>query len=203
MKAKRKFATILGIVALATMFVSTANAACGSQGQFKQQSWDGASSPASLLQVNFPFFNEPIVGMWHVTFTAKGNTGAMAPPDGAPIDNSMVVFHSDGTEIMESDRPPQDGQICLGVWEQTGKGKYKVNHMPWLANDTTNAPSGIGNPTGPVQLMEEITLSPDRQHYKGTFTLDAYDLSGNQIAHIVGVLAGTRLNIKTKVKDLL
>lgn len=171
MRTRSKIAAVaFGIVVLATMFASTANAECGSmKGQFKQQSWNGASSPASLLEVNFPFFNEPIVGMWHVTFSAKGNTGAMAPPDGAPIDNSMVIFHSDGTEIMESDRPPQDGQICLGVWEQTGRGKYKVNHMPWLANDMTNAPSGIGNPAGPLQLMEEITLSPDGQHYKGTF----------------------------------
>jgi hypothetical protein len=52
----------------------------------------------------------------------------------------------------------------------------------WLANDTTNAPSGIGNPTGPVRIVQAITLSPDGQHYTGTFTLRALGLSGNQIA---------------------
>jgi hypothetical protein len=53
---------------------------------------------------------------------------------------------------------------------------------------------------GGSQLIEEITLSPDGNHYSGTFTLDAYDPSGNQVAHIVGVLTATRVNINTKVK---
>ena len=75
--------------------------------------------------------------------------------------------------------------------------------MPWAGNDTENAPSGIGNPLGGSQLMEEITLSHDGNHYSGTFTLDAYDPSGTQVAHIVGVQSATRVNIDTKVKDLL
>jgi hypothetical protein len=115
----------------------------------------------------------------------------------------MVVWHSDGTEIMNSDRPAQDGNFCLGVWEKTGRLTYKLNHMPWAGNDTTNAPSGIGNPSGAVQIIEEVTLSPDGKHYAGTFTLDAYDTSGNPVAHIVGLVAATRVTVNTKVSDLL
>ncbi len=77
------------------------------------------------------------------------------------IDNAMVVLHSDKTEIMESARPPQDGNFCLGVWEKTGVRSYYVNHLPWLGNDTTNAPSGIGNPTAGAQITEHVTLSED------------------------------------------
>ena len=143
---------------------------------------------------------DPIVGMWHVTFTAEKNE--LGPPDGTPIDNSIVVWHSDGTEIMNSLRPAQDGNFCLGVWEKTGKFTYKLNHLPWAGNDTTNAP-GIGNPQGGVQIFQEITLSPDGNHYTGRFTLDAYDPSGNSTAHIIGVINATRLTVNTKMRDLL
>jgi hypothetical protein len=104
---------------------------------------------------------------------------------------------------MNSARPPQDGDFCMGVWKKTGKYTYKLNHFAWLANDTANAPSGIGNPTGPAQIIEEVTLSPDGKHYNGTFTLNAYDTSGNQVAHIVGVISATRITLNTTVGDLL
>jgi hypothetical protein len=139
--------------------------------------------------------------MWHVTFTAEGNE--LGPPDGTRIYNALVVWHSDGTEIMGSARPVQDGDICLGIRKKAGKSRYKLNHLPWMGNDTANAPSGIGNPSGPTQIVEEVTLSPDGKHYTGTFTLDAYDPSGNQVAHIVGAIRGTRVTVDTKVSDLI
>jgi hypothetical protein len=46
-------------------------------------------------------------------------------------------------------------------------------------------------------------VSPDHKHYAGTFTLEAYDLSGNRIAHITGVLSGTRITMDTTVPELL
>jgi hypothetical protein len=144
---------------------------------------------------------EPIVGMWHVIFTAEGNK--VGPPNGTPVDNAVVVWHSDKTEIMNSGRPPQDGDFCMGVWEVTGKGKYKLNHFAWAGNDTTNAPFGIGNPAGPTHIVEEVTVGPDGKHFTGAFTLDAYDTSGNVVTHIVGALKGTRITVDTTVSDLL
>jgi hypothetical protein len=144
---------------------------------------------------------DPIVGMWHVTFTAQGNT--VGPPDGTPIDNALVTWHSDGTELMNSARPPQDGDFCMGVWKKTGSNKYKLNHFAWFANDTANAPGGVGNPTGPTRILQQITLNADGNHYSGTFALDAYDTSGTQVAHIVGVIAATRITINTTVPGLL
>jgi hypothetical protein len=141
-----------------------------------------------------------IVGMWHVTFTAKTQNGSTIPDTG--IDNALVVWHSDKTEIMNSARPPQDGNFCLGVWEQTGKFTYYLNHFPWLANDTSNAPSGIGNPTGPTHLVESVTLSPDGNHYSGTFKLHAYDTSNNIVVSFTGVLTATRITTSTTEGDL-
>jgi hypothetical protein len=67
----------------------------------------------------------------------------------------------------------------------------------------TNAPSGIGDPTGPTRVLEEITLSPDGNHYTGSFTLDAYDTAGNRVAHIIGTISATRITLDTTVPDLL
>jgi hypothetical protein len=66
------------------------------------------------------------------------------PPDDTPIDSGYVQWHSDGTEIMNSGRPPQNGDFCLGVWEKTGRSRYKLNHFA-LGNviDPTN-PTAIG-----------------------------------------------------------
>jgi hypothetical protein len=186
------------------MLAASANAACGDSNRLgatlHRQFWQGSDGfGPSVLQVSDS--SDPIVGMWHVTFTAEGNE--LGPPDDTPIDNALVTWHSDGTELMNSARPPQDGNFCMGVWKKTGKSTYKLNHFAWLANDTANAPSGIGNPTGPTRFFEEITLSPDGKHYSGKFTLDAYDTSGNPVAHIVGVIAATRITLDTTVPDLL
>jgi hypothetical protein len=80
---------------------------------------------------------------------------------------------------------------------------YRLNHFAWLANDTANAPSGVGNPTGPARLFERITLSPDGNQYSGKFTLDAFDTSGNRLAHIVGTVSATRITLHTTVANLL
>jgi hypothetical protein len=118
------------------------------------------------------------------------------------IDNALVVWHSDKTEIMNSARPPQDGNFCLGVWEKTGARSYYLNHIPWLSNDTTNAPSGIGNPAGPTQITERVTLSEDGKSYSGSFTLVAYNLDGTKAVTFTGVLSGMRITISTPATSL-
>jgi hypothetical protein len=205
---------IFGAMVLGTAFVSNATAQCGLSPvhHAAPASWRPlAPSPGEprLMPASFvPGFatigdaeDEPIVGMWHVTFTAEGNAGG--PPDNTPIDNALVVWHSDNTEIMNSGRPPQDGDFCMGVWEKVGKSRYRLNHFAWGGNDTANAPSGIGNAAGPTRFTEEVVVSADGNHYGGWFTLDAYDTSGTVTTHIIGVIAGTRITVNTTVSDLL
>lgn len=191
---------IAAMLMVAGMLAPAAQADCGFnlKGKTKivPQAWDGRYG--TLL----PIATGPsIVGMWHVTFTAEGN--AAGPPNGTPIDDALVTWHADGTEIMNSARPPQDGQFCMGVWEQVAPLNYKLNHFAWFGNDTENAPSGIGNPSGPTHVTEQITLSANGNHFTGHFTLDAYDPTGVVVAHIVGLVKGTRITISTKVSDLL
>jgi hypothetical protein len=200
MKNFKKLLTVLAIPLMGVGLAATANAQCGSlAAKLHKQAWHSGNPGATLIQTADDL--DPIVGMWHVMFTAEGNPDG--PPDGTPIDNALVVWHSDGTEIMASARPPQDGDICLGVWEKVGKSKYKLNHLAWLANDTTNAPSGIGNPAGPTRILEMITLSADGNSYTGTFTLRATDPAGKTTAHIVGTVSATRVTTNTTIEELL
>ena len=198
----KKLVVATGPLLIALSLAVTANASCGDKPvtAFHRQAWEGSAfSVPGLVLINED--NDPIVGLWHVTFTAHGNNPG--PPNGTPIDNALVTWHRDGTEIMNSGRPPQDGQFCMGVWKRTGYLRYQLNHFAWAGNDTANAPTGIGNPAGPTHITETILLSPDGNHYVGTFTLDAYDTDGNSTAHIVGVIQATRITINTTVKDLL
>jgi hypothetical protein len=198
------FAAALGVALMATLLTATATAGCGDQylnpgASLHRQSWDTDATHPSLLLAQYS--NDPIVGMWQVKFTAQGNTGPKAPPDGTPIDSALVVWHNDGTEIMNSGRPAQDGNFCMGVWEKTGRVRYKLNHFA-LGNDTANAPSGVGNPAGPTHIVETVVLSSDANSYAGNFTLNAYNTAGKRTAHIVGVIAATRITVSTPIQSL-
>jgi hypothetical protein len=205
----KRFAAALGLALIGMILTAKAGAECGSYllghkagAVVSPQSWSGAEvSSASLLLVSEHDSNDSIVGMWKFTLTAQGNTGPGAPPDGVPLDIGFTQWHSDGTEIINSGRPPQDGSICLGVWEKTGKSRYKFNHFA-TGYDTANAPSGIGNPTGPTHIVGDVMVSRDGKHYAGTFTLDAYDTSNTLIAHLVGVITATRITVRTPASSI-
>jgi hypothetical protein len=98
---------------------------------------------------------------------------------------------------MNSSRPAQDGNFCLGVWQQTGRRQYFLNHVPWQGNDP------FGNPEDGAQILEKITLSPDGNSYSGKFTFQAYDINGNPTLAITGELTATRITPSTPFSSLL
>ena len=203
-----RLAATLGLVLIGTFLTPKATAECGyypphhkAHAVISPQSWNGAEFSSGSLVLVSEDSNASIVGMWKITLTAEGNTGPGAPPDGALLDSALVQWHSDGTEVMNSGRPPQDGNVCFGVWEKTGRSRYTLNHFA-IGNDTANAPSGIGNPSGPTQIVEDVTVSRDGKHYAGTFTLDVYDPSNTVVAHIVGVINATRITVHTPATSI-
>jgi hypothetical protein len=202
-----KLFTVAGALVLAMTIVPSALAQCGlSRKLVKPASWNpqlrGTHVMRSELGTSDDDDDSPsIVGMWHVIFTAKTSNGTTIP--NTQIDNALVQWHSDKTEIMNSERPAQDGDFCLGVWAKTGRFTYHLNHFAWLGgSDATNAPSGIGNPAGPTRLVESITLSEDGNRYSGTFKLDAYDTSNNPTVSFTGVLTATRITTNTTEGEL-
>ncbi len=69
--------------------------------------------------------------------------------------------------------------------------------------DPTVSPDVIGQPQGGAQIIEKITLSPDGNSYTGTFTLHAYDTSGNVYVWFTGVLSAKRITPDTPFSALL
>jgi hypothetical protein len=206
---KSIFCKLLPVVGTVTMALVAAGASaqCGLSKSYKPAAFHPQLGSAQMLRAGMFEDDDQggpsIVGMWHVTFTAHTVNGDPIPSNAYPmIDNALVVWHSDGTEIMNSARPPQDGNFCLGVWQRTGTRSYYLNHIPWLGNDTQNAPSGIGSPTGPTQITESVMLSLDGKSYSGTFTLIAYNLDHTVAISFTGVVSGSRITTSTKATTL-
>jgi len=191
----KKLTVVVGLLAFCLAVVPQVNAECGSLNPFtkgatlQRQSWQyqGECPAASLLLVSDQSSDDPIVGFWKVTLTARGNADI---PDGAPIDQGYAQWHSDHTEIMNSSRPPVTGSFCLGVWKHVGRSRYSLNHfgISWDQNS---------NIVGPANIREHVALAPDGKSFSGSFTIDQYDLSGNLLMHIQGDIAGFRISVET------
>ncbi|MGI8494836.1 MAG: hypothetical protein ACR2L1_05930, partial [Pyrinomonadaceae bacterium] len=128
-----------------------------------------------------------IVGLWNVKFVSVGTPGI---PDGTVIDQAYVIWHSDGTEIMNSGRPAISSNFCLGVWKQIGRSGFKLNHFA-KAWDMDTGKTFVG----PVNIKEDVVLNKFEDRYRGTFTLDQFDTNGNVLAHITGKLTGARITV--------
>ena len=202
-----RFVVWMGALALASAMVPGAVAQCGLPGRLiKPMAWQPQSRGAQPMLLRAAFDEDEegsIVGMWHVLLTAHTMNGQAIP--NTVIDNSLAVWHRDGTEIMNSLRPAQDGNFCLGVWKHTGQRSYLLNHIPWGGNvfDPAAPPDAIGAPQAGVQILENVTLSPDGDSYSGTFTLQAYNTSGNVYISFSGTVSAKRVTTSTPFSDLL
>ena len=193
--------TIFGSLAFATVFAANASAGCGyepgQKGAFLERQpgqSNGQFKPAAFVLVSDHDNDSdgaPIVGMWKVKFTSKGNLSHNPPiPDGAPIDFGYSQWHSDGTEFLNSGgRSPATQNFCLGVWKRTGSATYKLNHIG-LSYDLIS-----GTQNGSANIREQLTLDHTGNTYTGTFTIDVFDTNGNHVDHIEGVITGQRVTV--------
>jgi hypothetical protein len=196
----RTLGLAFGALALAFSFAPNAAAQCGGYPRTKasHSSWQYQTGQARLLQAAFvpndSLDDAGIVGFWHVKFVSVGTAGIT---DGTEIDAGYSLWHSDGTEIMNSGgRSPITGDYCMGVWARVGFNKYKLNHFG-AAWDPTGATL-----VGPGHIQEEVTLAPGGNKFSGTFNIDQYDESGNVVAHLQGTITGTRINVNTPAESI-
>lgn len=194
---------------LGAMFATQASAGCAYPEQKaspSQQEQPGQGQArfirAAYLTVSDEDFDDAaIVGLWKVTFTAKGNTNGI--PDGAPIDKGYQQWHGDGTELLNSFRAPTTGQFCMGVWKQVGHFTYKLNHfaLGWTFDPSapvTGPGTGGASFAGTSNIRETVTLNRDRNSYTGTFTITSYTTDGTMVVPptpIVGTVTGTRVTV--------
>jgi hypothetical protein len=124
---------------------------------------------------------DPIVGLWHVVYTAGGAT----------FNESLDQWHSDGTEFENAWLAPAEGNICFGVWKPTGSHSVILHHVGWTFDPTSTTATANGTFT----LDEENTVSKDGKTYTGTFTFKTFDLKGNPGAEVTGTMAATRITV--------
>jgi hypothetical protein len=207
-------AASLAICALGAAFVQQANAGC-SQSYLpkKTASWYAPGSlygAAKFVKADYrqvseddygqSFFRPAITGVWAFQFISKGNLGTLGIPDG-PFDNGNTLWFADGNEMTVSGaRDPASGDVCVGVWKQTGEWTYELTHIG-LGWNVAGNPQGLPvGPGGPGIFKELITLGRDGNSYSGTFTLTQLGPDGKTPAlpaPIKGLVVATRVTQNT------
>ena len=180
-------------VALGALFPAISRAECGLSTMVRPTAaWPEVKLPQALAQSSAvsSIMREPasgevasaaaqhptIVGLWRVTFVSGGQT----------VDEGFDQWNTGGTEILNDTPPPATGNVCLGVWTQTGGFSYKLKHPSWTFDAS-------GNLNGTVIIREQPVVAPNGNSFQGPFTLDAYDLSGNFLWHADGTITGRRI----------
>ena len=117
-----------------------------------------------------------IVGLWDVLYTAGGK----------PVYQGLEQWHSDGLEWEFADIPPVSGDVCMGVWSQTGFRTVSLYHTGWTFDSN-------GAPNGTMQLTHADTVSADGDHFSGTFDLKFLNAKGQVVNEVSGIDKGTRI----------
>ena len=126
--------------------------------------------------------HDSIVGLWHTIFTVEGSVW----------DEAYEQWHSDGTELaVDNAVPPLLGNVCVGVFKQSGLRTYKLRHVTWNW-DPSGAPLA-----GSFLLLMTVTTDPHNNTFTGTFVTDSFDTLGNVIPelHAEGTVSADRINV--------
>lgn len=186
----KRMMTTLSLLLAGTILTASAVAQCTGTAPLKpklhRQAWQGSNDVASLINVSSN--DDPIVGMWRIQFLDGTNV----------IDQGIVQWHNDGTEMMNSSRNPDTQSFCMGVWKRVGAYTYSLNHyaIAWDPTTSTTTPQGLGS------IRESVTLAKDGQTFTGTFTITQYDESGNVLATVSGNISGVRITVNTNLTVL-
>jgi hypothetical protein len=183
---RRLVITTSVLVAFVTAFAGEAQATCFStpKGPSLSKTTQFAARAAAAAADDQDASDASIVGMWNSEFLLG---------DGPDLfDQSFQQYHSDGTEMMLSrGLPPVLGNVCVGVWKQTGARTFKLRHMAWNWDSDGHFIS--------IFVME-VTIRLDRrgQRYSGTWRSDNLSpTTGAPIPgeHFEGIVRGTRITV--------
>ncbi len=177
----------LGLLAALSLFIlpTCANAACGSFGAAGMKNSIKlpivAQSERSLLELN-QLGSQPIVGLWHVTYTNSA--------DQSLFNDTFDTWHSDGTEFESAFLAPAGGNVCVGVWKQTGFRSVSLHHVGWIFDPGTPTATA----TNIFTLDENIQVAANGASYSGSFTFKVWNLDGSPTpVEVQGTIAATRI----------
>ncbi len=181
---RRSLLRSIAVSALALGFcgavAANASAACPTPRQLKisgaRWSERQAAGPHVVLAASESERDPSIVGLWRVDIIM----------DGQVIDQAFDAWHGDGTETLNDAVSPLLGNVCLGVWEQTGRRTYRLKHPSWSYDD-----KGMLN--GTVVISELVTVDRGGNTYHGTVKYDVFDLDDHQIFEGNGEVSAVRI----------
>ena len=170
-----------GLVALA--FAVQAGASChiaaGQQGPAGKPAAGAAFAPAVFHPADFQATfqavnydpsteNASIVGLWEFEVRAAIDEGPFRKGD--LLDWGLATWHDDGTEIQFSAGRPYDaGDVCMGVWKQTGHNKFHLNHIALGKDLATGA-----NFDGLTNIRADVTVGPGGNRFTGSYQIIQY-----------------------------
>jgi hypothetical protein len=121
-----------------------------------------------------------VLGLWKKVWFAGG----------AFNDVGFAHFNAGGTELVNDVGALNAGtNFCIGAWKQVGRRRYELVHPFFVFDDSAK------NVIGVAIEKSELTVSRDGNRFRGTWTQDNYDLSGNLVPgfHFDGTIIGTRI----------
>ncbi len=178
-----KLMTYATFAVLTSAMASTAFAGCGKENRFVYPPI-GQESRAAAARSAFeqgpdaaPPNKDNVTGLWLVTVNADGQVAFQA----------YEAFTGEGLEFLNDNGSPLAGNVCFGMWTVQGK-TVKVTHPSWSYDDS-------GNLIGTVIISSIITINPDGNTYKGTYTVEAFDLNNHSQGIVLqGSLTARKLN---------
>jgi len=201
-----RFSAVAALSAFALLFFASGAQAGGCAVGYKA----GATAPsipfvspqADDHQEDYDAHGHAIVGLWHVIYTATESTSGPLPvpviPPGPPSSFQLVetfkTWHADGTEFENAFLPPTGGNICFGVWKDTGENSVKLHHIGLMFDSE-------GNVSFIFTTDETNTVSANGKTYKGAFKFKLwppfYDQVGvgTPLQEINGTTAATRITV--------
>ncbi len=130
--------------------------------------------PAQFRLANFgPAQDQPansaaIVGLWEFEVRASMDEGPFHQGD--LLDWGLATWHDDGTEIQFSAGRPYDaGDVCMGVWRQTGRNRFHLNHIALGKDLATGA-----NFDGPTNIRADVTVDRTGDTFSGSYQITQY-----------------------------
>jgi hypothetical protein len=125
-----------------------------------------------------------IVGLWHVIYTNSA--------DQSTFNDTFDTWHSDGTEFESAFLAPAGGNICVGVWKQSGLRSVTLHHVGWLFNASTPTATA----TNSFTVDSDLTVAADGKSYSGRFTFKVWNLDGSPTpVEVTGTIAATRITV--------
>jgi hypothetical protein len=139
---------------------------------------------AGRSAVDFDRGYPPIVGLWHVIYTNSA--------DGLTFNDTFDTWHADGTEFESAFLSPAGGNICVGVWKESGRRSVTLHHLGWLFNPSTP----LATATNSFTIDSELTVAEDGKSYSGKFTFKVWNLDGTPTpVEVTGTIAATRITV--------